>query len=256
MADRLVDKVAIVTGAGSGIGRAITHAFAREGARVVAVDRDSDGLAQTVATASRTVVAVQGDVTDPQLPGILRAALREAGPLDILVNNAGIGGGGTVEATSDEDLRRYLEVNVVGLFRLSRFAVEEMKQRRRGAILNLASVYAVMGASHSAGYSTSKGAVAAFTRQLATDYGPHGIRVNALGPGLIETPLTAERIRTQAWRRRIAIEQTPLQRVGQPDDVAAAAVFLCSDEAGFITGELLKVDGGWDMAGYPREPGT
>ncbi len=256
MADRLLDKVAIVTGAGSGIGRAITLAFAREGARVVAVDRDPAGLAETVTMADKPVVSVPGDVTDPQLPGILRAALRELGPLDILVNNAGIGGGGTAEATSDEELRRYLEVNVVGLFRLSRFAVEEMKPRRCGAILNLASVYAVMGAAHSAGYSTSKGAVAAFTRQLATDYGPHGIRVNALGPGLIETPLTAERIRTQAWRRRIAIDQTPLQRVGQPEDVAAAAVFLCSDEAGFITGELLKVDGGWDMAGYPREPGT
>lgn len=256
MTDRLADKVAIVTGAGSGIGRAITLAFAREGARVLAVDRDPSGLATTIAAAAKPVTPVQGDVTDPQLPGTLRAALRDLGQLDILVNNAGIGGGGDVEHTSDDDLRRYLEVNVVGLFRLSRFAVEEMKPRRRGAILNLASVYSVMGASHSAGYSTSKGAVAAFTRQLATDYGPHGIRVNALGPGLIETPLTAERIRTQAWRRRVAIDQIPLQRVGQPEDVAAAAVFLCSDEAGFITGELLKVDGGWDMAGYPREPGT
>ncbi|MBY0364218.1 MAG: glucose 1-dehydrogenase [Phreatobacter sp.] len=256
MADRLVDKVAIVTGAGSGIGRAISLAFAREGARVLAIDRYAEGLAETVGLADRPVLTLKGDVTDPQLPGSLRSALQTLGPLDILVNNAGIGGGGNVEDTSDDDLRRYLEVNVVGLFRLSRFAVEEMKPQRRGAILNLASVYAVMGASNSAGYSASKGAVASFTRQLATDYGPHGIRVNALGPGLIETPLTAERIRTQAWRRRIAIDQTPLRRVGQPDDVAAAAVFLCSDEAGFITGELLKVDGGWDMAGYPREPGT
>ncbi len=256
MADRLADKVAIVTGAGSGIGRAITLAFAREGARVIAVDRNSEGLAETAGQADRTVHVLQGDVTDPQLPGRLRAALQTLGPLDILVNNAGIGGGGHVEDTSDDDLRRYLEVNVVGLFRLSRFAVEEMKPRRRGAILNLASVYAVMGASNSAGYSASKGAVASFTRQLATDYGPFGIRVNALAPGLIETPLTTERIRTQAWRRRIAIDQTPLQRVGQPEDVAAAALFLCSDEAGFVTGELLKVDGGWDMAGFPREPGT
>lgn len=256
MADRLIDKVAIVTGAGSGIGRAITLAFAREGARVIAVDRNSEGLAETAGLADSSIVVVEGDVTDPQLPGTLRAALRTLGPLNILVNNAGIGGGGNVENTSDDDLRRYLEVNVVGLFRLSRFAIEEMKPQRRGAILNLASVYAVMGASNSAGYSASKGAVASFTRQLATDYGPDGIRVNALGPGLIETPLTAERIRTQAWRRRIAIDQTPLRRVGQPEDVAAAAVFLCSDEAAFITGELIKVDGGWDMAGFPREPGA
>lgn len=256
MAGRLVDKVAIVTGAGSGIGRAITLAFAREGARVLAVDRDSGGLAETCRLAARPVAALEGDVTDPQLPGLLRSTLQALGPLDILVNNAGIGGGGNVEDTSDDDLRRYLEVNVVGLFRLSRFAIEEMKPRRRGAILNLASVYAVMGASNSAGYSASKGAVASFTRQLATDYGPDGIRVNSVGPGLIETPLTSERIRTQAWRRRIAIDQTPLRRVGQPEDVAAAAVFLCSDEAGFITGELIKVDGGWDMAGYPREHGV
>lgn len=257
MTVRLAGKVAIVTGAGSGIGRGITHVFVAEGALVLGVDRDPAGLAETAsAQPSERLVMVTGDVTDPQLPGALRGVLRGAGrALDILVNNAGIGGGDDVEHTSDDDLRRFLDVNVVGLFRLSRFAVEEMKPQGRGAIVNIASVYSVMGASRSSAYSTSKGAVAALTRQMATDYGPSGIRVNAVGPGLIETPLTAERIRTQPWRRRIAIDQAPLQRVGTPADVARAVAFLASDDAGFITGELLKVDGGWDMAGYPREPG-
>lgn len=251
MAHELNGKIAIVTGAGSGIGQAITRLFCAEGAWVLAVDRDAKGLAETrgQCDASRFGELV-GDVTDAALPDAIRAAL--PGKLNILINNAGVGAGGMIENTSDDDLRRFFEINVIGLFRLARLGVELMKGHG-GSIVNLASIFAEIGATASAGYSASKGAVAALTRQMATDYGPIGIRVNSLGPGLIETPLTRDRIRDQAWRRTIFIDQAPLRRVGQPGDVANAALFLASDRSAFITGELLRVDGGWAMGRYPRE---
>ncbi len=251
MAAELNGKIAIVTGAGSGIGQAITRLFCAEGAWVLAVDRDAKGLAETLGQCPPGQFGeLVGDVTDAALPDAIRKAL--PGPLDILINNAGVGAGGMIEATSDDDLRRFFEINVVGLFRLARMGVELMK-KRGGSIVNLASIFAEIGATSSAAYSASKGAVASLTRQMATDYGPIGIRVNSLGPGLIETPLTRDRIRDQAWRRTIFIDQAPLRRVGQPEDVANAALFLASDRSAFITGELLRVDGGWAMGRYPRE---
>ncbi|MSP66726.1 MAG: SDR family oxidoreductase [Alphaproteobacteria bacterium] len=258
MGQRLADAVAVVTGAGSGIGRAIALAFLREGALVLGIDRNAVGLGETGACASSDrYSSLVGDVADPRLPDTLQRALAaRGGRLDILVNNAGIGGNADAEETTDADLQRFLDVNVLGLFRLSRFAVGIMRGQKSGVILNTASVFALMGATRSPAYSASKGAVTALTRQMATDYGPFGIRVNALAPGLIDTPLTAERIRTEAWRRRICIEQTPLGRAGTPGDVAGAALFLCSNEAAFITGQVLVIDGGWDMCGFPREPGT
>lgn len=254
---RLADMTVVLTGAGMGIGRAMALRFAAEGAWVLGIDRQPGPLAETAGRAAGPgrFVALEGDVTDPGLPETIAATLAAHGRRwDGLVNNAGIGGGGMAEATSDDDLQRYLDVNLKALFRLSRAAVGAMKGRG-GVILNLASVYSFVGASGSAAYSTSKAAVAGLTRQMATDYGPDGIRVVALAPGLIETPLTAERIRTEAWRRTIFIDQCPLRRVGRPEDVAAAAVFLLSDEAAFITGEVLRVDGGWTVGRYPRPPG-
>lgn len=251
---RLSGRGIVLTGAGGGIGRAMALRFAAEGGLVLAIDRQADGLAETVAMAAGPgrVEPMVADVTDPQLPDRIAQALAGLGwGWDAMVNNAGIGGGGMAETCSDDDLQRYLDVNVKALFRLSRAAVLAMKGRG-GVILNVASIYSFVGATGSAAYSTSKAAVAGLTRQMATDYGPEGIRVVAVAPGLIETPLTAERIRTEAWRRSIFIDQCPLRRVGQPGDIANAAVFLLSDEAAFITGETLRVDGGWTLGRYPR----
>lgn len=245
---RFAGKTAIVTGAGSGIGFAIAELMASQGAHVLAVDRDAAGLARL----GGGIETLTADVTDPALPEMLRQ--RRAGrPLSILVNNAGIGGGGRADETSEEDFRRHFEINVLALFSLSKFAVSAMRQSGGGAIVNIASIYAVVGATGSAGYSTSKAAVDGLTRQMATDFGPENIRVNAVAPGLIETPLTAERIRTEAWRRHIFIEQAPLRRVGLPADIAHAVAFLASDEAAFITGATLRVDGGWAVGRYPRQ---
>lgn len=248
------NRIAIVTGAAAGIGRATAELLAGRGARVIAVDRDAAGL-QPLAAQGMTPLA--GDVTDPALPDAVGHCVSDlGGPLSVLVNNAGIGGGGRLEDTTDAELSRFLEVNVIGLFRMARFAVRAMQDAGGGSIVNVASIYAELGAQQSAGYSTSKGAVAALTRQMATDYGPQGIRVNAVAPGLIETPMTAERIRTETWRHRIFVEQCPLRRVGQPDDVARAICWLASDEAGFVAGETLRVDGGWGIGRYPREAGA
>lgn len=247
---RLQNRIAVITGAAAGIGRAIAHRFHAEGAVVLGIDRDASTLAAALAGLERAY-SLAGDVTDPALPQSIEAALEPLGDLDILVNNAGIGGGGRADQTSDEQVRNYMEVNVVGLFRLSRFAVERMRGRG-GVIVNLASIYSFIGAQASAAYSTTKAAVAGLTRQMATDFGPEGVRVVGLAPGLIETDLTRERIRTEAWRRTIFIDQCPLRRVGQPEDIAAAAAFLASDDAGFITGEVLRVDGGWSLGRYPR----
>ena len=257
MSERLEGRTGIVTGAASGIGRAILHRLIADGAVMIAVDRDGDGLAESVATAPdpTRAHAEVGDVVDAGLPDRLAARLAALGaPLDILVNNAGVGGGAMAEDMADADFERLFEINVFSVFRLSRFAIGLMKPRGCGVILNLASVYSFVGAHASAAYAPSKTAVAGMTRQLATDYGPDGIRVVGLAPGLVETPMTAERIRTEAWRRRIYIDECPLRRVGQPEDVAAAASFLVSDDAAFVTGEILKVDGGWVMGRYPRPP--
>lgn len=245
---RFAGKTAIVTGAGSGIGFAIAELMSSQGAQVLAVDRDTAGLARLGAD----IDTVTADVTDPALPHTLRQRL-EGRPLSILVNNAGIGGGGRADETGEEDFRRYFEINVLALFSLSKFAVSAMRQSGGGTIVNIASIYAIVGATGSAGYSTSKAAVDGLTRQMATDFGPENIRVNAVAPGLIETPLTAERIRREVWRRHIFVEQAPLRRVGLPGDVAQAVAFLASDEAAFITGATLRVDGGWAVGRYPRQ---
>jgi NAD(P)-dependent dehydrogenase (short-subunit alcohol dehydrogenase family) len=248
----LEGRTAIVTGAGQGIGEAIAEALLAAGATVIAVDREEGGI-NALAARSSGVFPIQGDVTDPGLTADLDIALGENGlTLSILVNNAGIGGSTHAIETTDEDLQRYFDINVKGIFALSRWGVPLMIRAGGGVIVNTASVFGLIGAYNSAAYSVSKAAVVGMTRQMATDFGPSGIRVNAVAPGLIETPLTAERIRSEPWRRQIMIEQTPLIRAGTPLDIARAVRFLASDESSFITGQVLAVDGGWTIGRFPR----
>ena len=251
----LAGRTAIVTGAGQGIGEAIAYALVAVGARVIAVDCEATGITSLAAAHPHHITPVVGDVTDAALPDLLATTLGSLGlDVDILINNAGVARGTHALGTSDDDLQRYFDINVKSMFALSRWAIARMLQREcGGAIVNTASVFAMVGAHNSAGYSVSKAAVVGMTRQMATDFGPSGIRVNAVSPGLIETPLTAERIRSEPWRRQIMIEQTPLPRVGTPEDIARAVRFLASDEASFITGQVLTVDGGWTIGRFPRQ---
>ncbi|MEM6727690.1 MAG: SDR family oxidoreductase, partial [Pseudomonadota bacterium] len=203
--------------------------------------------------ATGQIISCEGDVTDPALPNTLRALLDRSGlVLGLLVNNAGVGVRGRVDETDDAALTALLDVNVTAIFRLSRFAVTEMGASG-GAIVNVASIYAEIGAASAAAYSVTKGAVTALTRQMATDFGPQGIRVNAVAPGVIETPMIVERLRTEAFRRQVSVDHCPLRRAGQPEEVASVIAFLGSEAASFVTGETIRIDGGWAVGRFPRE---
>lgn len=249
---KLDGKTAIVTGAAGGIGAATVAALLAVGAQVIGVDRDAAGL-DRLARSYPSLIPLTGDMSDPALDRQIADCLRHNGcQPDILVNNAGIGGGAPASETSDEQLMSYIDINLVSVFRLSRWAVQAMAGRG-GSIINTASIFAVVGAQNASAYSMTKAGVAGLTRQMAVDYGPSGIRVNAVAPGLIRTPLTEERIHTEEYRRKIFVEQSPLQRLGQPSDIANVIRFLASDDAAFMTGQILEVDGGWAMGRFPRE---
>lgn len=256
--DGLAGKAAVVTGAASGIGRATALRLAREGARVLAVDRAAEGLAETAALAASLVApgamhTLLADMADDATPGrIVAEAQARLGGLDLLMNNAGVGGSRRAEATSDEDFDAHLAVNLRSVFRMSRAAVGVMA--RGGAIVNVSSIFGLTGFPATAAYAAAKAGVAGLTRQMAADQGPRGIRVNAIAPGLIETGMTRRRIAESAWFRGQMTEMTPLERVGTPDDIAGVAAFLLSTDAAFMTGQVLVVDGGWLATRYRAQP--
>lgn len=242
--------VAIITGAASGIGRATALAFVEAGHRVAAVDRSAEGLRELERdVASSRLAAFECDVSDRDAPeNIISFARQTFGRLDHLVNNAGLGAASRIESTSDADLDRYLGVNLRAVFRLTRAALAHLK-RPLGCVVNVASTFGIVGSPGTAPYAASKAGVLGLTRQLAADYGPRGIRINAVAPGLIETPLTKQRLEDPVFRRRL-VETIPFPRIGTPQDVAAAIRFLCSRDAAFINGHTLVVDGGWSVTGY------
>ena len=247
---RLEDKIALVTGAGAGIGRAIAETFAREGANVVVADRDGEAARETAETIVKSNGAAQAetvDVTDTeQVKALMQRLAATFGRLDVLVNNAGVGERSDFRHLDDAAWDKVWKTNVDGTVRCAREAFDLLKASGKASVINLSSVMATKHTRQMSVYSATKGAVSALSRSLAVEYAPYGIRVNALCPGYVETALIG-RYMQKPMIAKALLTQTPLRRFGTPQDIANAALFLASDEAAYITGAGLHVDGGMNV---------
>lgn len=246
---RLKDKVAIVTGGGSGIGRATCQLFAQEGAKVVVADIDPQGGQETVSSiagAGREAIFVRADVSsEPEVQHMVDETLQTYSAIDILVNNAATFIGGRVEHVSVEDWTTQLGTVVIGSALCAKHSLPAMKQAGGGAIVNLGSISSIVAEPHGVPYCTSKAALLNLTRCLAMDLAPFNIRVNIVCPGIINTPVHARSGLTSEDVHDRYAHLHLLNRVGQPREVAYAILFLASDEASFVTGTSLMVDGGY-----------
>jgi len=252
MSDRLAGKVAIITGAASGIGAATAESFCREGAAVLVVDWNGEGgaaVAQGLDPTGRRARYLQGDVQDEATAAAsIRAALDAWGRLDILVNNAAVVSAVDLLEFTPAEFDRVLGINLKGPLLFCKYSVPAMRAAGGGAIINVASISSTCGIPNQPLYAPSKGGLLQMTRQLAVQYAGDNIRVNAVSPGTIETPLlrpTNDDLEGHHRRLEWLRAQHPLGRFGQPSEVAAAILFLASDEASFITGANLAVDGGY-----------
>lgn len=247
---RFKDKVAIVTGAAKGIGWGIAKVFAQEGAKVAMVDWDKEGgekSAQEFKQQGHEVLFIHCDVSnEEQVKAMVQRVKDTYGRIDVLVNNAGIGVYKPILETSSEDWDRCLSVNLKGVFLCSKYVIPHMQELGKGAIVNISSVHSHATVNGVAPYAASKGGITALTRNMAIDYGPT-IRVNAIAPGWVLTPLIQsifDSYDDPAAQQKAVEERQVMRRIGRPEDIGYAAAFLASDEADFITGTQLFVDGG------------
>jgi NAD(P)-dependent dehydrogenase (short-subunit alcohol dehydrogenase family) len=250
---RLKDKIAIITGAGSGIGRATAKIFAQEGAKVVASDIFTEGCQETVSIIKSTggeAIMVKADVSKAdQVQAMVKATLETFGQINIIFNNAGIELNALITETSEEDWDRIINTNLKGIFLCSKYVIPEMIKVGGGSIINTASVAGLVGFNNLGAYNASKGGVITLTKNVAIDYGQYNIRVNCICPGAIETSMM-ERL-FEIWGgdpeaiRQQFVALHPIGRLGKPEDIAYAALYLASDESSFVTGSALLVDGGY-----------
>lgn len=248
---RLTDRVAIVTGAASGIGEAIAHMFADNGATIVAADMNGDGVAETAASITAkggTASSVQLDVTDHHAAQAMVAdTVAKHGRVDILVNVAGVGHFGHFNELTPEEFDRVMRINVNGSFYCAQAAAREMVKQKYGRIINVASIAGERAGEHRPAYGTSKAAVIGLTRQGARDLGADGVTVNAIAPGPVDTPLT-RKVHTDNTRKNY-VKVIPAGRYGTVEEMADAALFLAGEAAGYVNGHILFVDGGYVSAG-------
>ena len=245
---RLDGQTALVTGGTRGIGLGIVQALAEAGAHVVVSSQTpKPDVIEGLRDAGHTVDYIQGDMSEVDGPATLIAETLElAGKLDVLVNNAGVAQSGDTEKFSDEDYRRIMDINLDSVFRACRAGLTQMRKQQSGVILNIGSISGYISniPQQQAAYNASKAAVHMLTKSLASEFAEENIRVNAIAPGYIQTDMTAGGLDNPEWAP-VWKSMTPMQRVGTPEDIGAAAIYLCSPASGYVTGEVLVIDGGY-----------
>jgi NAD(P)-dependent dehydrogenase (short-subunit alcohol dehydrogenase family) len=248
---RLENKIALVTGAGSGLGRAITLEFARQGAHVFASDRNEESMIETVEEVGKEggeATALRSDVSDKEdIANLLSTIKSASGKLHVLVNNAGITQREDFRNITDEQWQEILDVNLTAAMRLSRDALGLLRASGSGSIINISSIMSRIHIRQLSAYSTTKAALAGMSRAMAVEYSAFDVRVNYICPGYAETAMTERILRNQVVRQGL-LDRTPMKRFVHPEDIAKAALFLASEDASFITGEGLTVDGGMSVS--------
>ena len=242
---RLKDKTAVITGGGSGIGLATARVFNQEGAKIVLFGRRKEKLEKAVDDLNGSAIFVQGDMTNnDDLDKLIKETLHHFKGIDILVNNAGLFNGAPLHEISDSEWDKMMDINIRSVFQLTRRVLPVMLSKKKGSIIHISSILGLIAVPEVAAYNVSKGALNQFSRSIAVEYGPSGIRSNSICPGLIETDMTADLMKDVELMKEWSKEY-PIGRFGKPKDVANACLYLASDESSFVTGTILPVDGGF-----------
>lgn len=248
---RLQNRVALITGGGTGIGAGIARAFAREGAQVVICGRREEPLKEIVDEIDRgggeAIYCVADISSQEQIQEMIETITMKFGSVDILVNNAGVFIPDDVTSTSEQEWDRVMDIDAKGVYLVSKAVLPDMIKKGSGKIINIASIAGLIGFEKSAAYCAAKGAVVNLTREMALDYAPKGICVNAIAPGVIDTDMTKAFLSNEQAKQAF-LRKTPVGRVGTPEDIAYGAMYLASDESDFIVGQTFVIDGGWTIS--------
>ena len=242
---RLKDKIAIITGGGSGIGLSTAYAFCKEGAKVVLFGRRKDTLEKAAEEIGNFALPIQGDMKkNDDLDRLVKETLANFKRIDILVNNAGVFNGAPLHEISDSQWDALMDINIRSVFQLTKRVLPVMMDQKKGSVIHISSILGLIAVPQVAAYNVSKGALNQFSRSVAVEYGSYGIRSNSICPGLIETDMTADLMKDDSLMQEWSKEY-PIGRFGKPEDVANACLYLASDESSFVTGVILPVDGGF-----------